>query len=80
MTPALHLAPAQSESIATIRKVLWGYEYQHIRVIDEPGIGKTRLVLEALSAEDLAPLVIYSPHAEDFQRSRLFSVGLASGT
>jgi hypothetical protein len=72
MTPALHLAPAQSEVIAHIRKTLQGSDYQHIRVIGEPGIGKTRLVLEALSAEDLAPMVIYSPHAEDFQRSRLF--------
>lgn len=73
MTPELHVAPAQSEIIAHIRKTLQGSDYQHIRVIGEPGIGKTRLVLEALSAEDLAPLVIYSPHAEDFQRSRLFN-------
>jgi hypothetical protein len=73
MTPLLHLAPAQSEVIAHIRKALQGSDYQHIRVIGEPGIGKTRSVLEALSAEDLGPMVIYSPHAEDFQRSRLFN-------
>jgi hypothetical protein len=73
MTPALHLAPAQSRVIAHIGKALQGSDYQHVRVIGEPGIGKTRLVLEALAAEDLAPMVIYSPHAEDFQRSRLFN-------
>ena len=60
MTPALHLARAQSEVIVSIRKALSGSDYQHIRVIGEPGIGKTRLVLEALSVEDLAPMVIYS--------------------
>jgi hypothetical protein len=73
MTPALQLAPAQAEVIATIRKTLKGSDYQHVRVIGEPGIGKTRLVLEALSTDDLAPTVIYSPHAEDFQRSQLFN-------
>ncbi len=73
MTPALHLATAQSEVIATFRKALQDSNYQHIRVIGEPGIGKTRLVLEALAAEDLAPIVIYSPHAEDFQRNPLFN-------
>ena len=73
MTPALQLAPAQAEVITTIRKTLKESDYQHVRVIGEPGIGKTRLVLEALSTEDLAPMVLYSPHAEDFQRSQLFN-------
>lgn len=31
----------------------------HVRVWGEPGIGKTRLVLEATRADDLRPLVIY---------------------
>jgi hypothetical protein len=73
MTPALHLATAQSEVIEAIRKALRGSEYQHVRVIGEPGIGKTRLVLEALSVEDLAPMVLYIPYAEDFQHSGLFN-------
>lgn len=73
MTPLLHLAAPQSEVIEKIRVALHGTDYQHIRVIGEPGIGKTRLVLEALSAEDLAPAVIYVAHAEDFQHSRLFN-------
>ena len=45
----------------------------HIRIIGEPGIGKTRLVLEATASEDLAPLVVYVPYAEDFQKSHLFN-------
>jgi hypothetical protein len=32
----------------------------HARVIGEPGIGKTRLILEALRADDLKPLVLYA--------------------
>ena len=32
----------------------------HVRVIGEPGIGKTRLVLETLRADDLKPLVLYA--------------------
>lgn len=36
----------------------------HIRVRGEAGIGKTRLVMEALSRRDLAPLVIYSIDAK----------------
>ena len=31
----------------------------HVRVLGEPGIGKTRLVLEATDTDDLSPLVIY---------------------
>ena len=31
----------------------------HVRVLGEPGIGKTRLVFEATRADDLAPLVVY---------------------
>ncbi len=36
----------------------------HVRVLGEPGIGKTKLVFEATKADDLAPLVIYCTPAE----------------
>ena len=36
----------------------------HVRVLGEPGIGKTRTVLEATGTDDLAPLVIYCTAAE----------------
>ena len=50
----------QDELIAEIRNELrQNYDTIHVRVLGEPGIGKTRLVLEATRAEDLAPLVIY---------------------
>jgi hypothetical protein len=72
MTPPLKLGVAQEEWIGDIREALRTTN-DHLRVIGEPGIGKSRLVLEALSADDLAPNVIYIQHAEDFQKSQLFN-------
>ncbi len=43
----------------------------HIHVWGEPGIGKTRLVLEATRAEDLQPLVVYCDSASRFRDSNL---------
>lgn len=73
MVQILQLSTAQEQVIEQIQKGLRETEYRHIRIIGEPGLGKTRLVLEVVSAEDLCPMVIYVPHAEDFQRSRLFN-------
>lgn len=33
---------------------------QHVRIIEDAGVGKTRFVLEATRQEDIAPLVIYT--------------------
>ena len=41
----------------------------HVSVAGQPGIGKTRLVLEATKADDLSPLVIYCP-ADQFLQDR----------
>ena len=45
----------------------------HIRVWGEPGIGKTRLVLETLRAEDLQPFVVYCNTASKFRDSDLMN-------
>jgi hypothetical protein len=45
----------------------------HARVLGEAGIGKTRLVYEVTSAEDLEPLVIYCPSASLFRDSDLMN-------
>ena len=51
---------AQEDLIAQIRDDLRrNDDTVHVRVRGEPGIGKTRLVLEATRADDLAPLVVY---------------------
>ncbi len=41
----------------------------HVSVAGQPGIGKTRLVLEATKVDDLSPLVIYCP-ADQFLQDR----------
>ncbi len=73
MRSSLHLADSQQRFVEDIRSTVRRAEFQHIRVIGEPGIGKTRLVLEAMSADDLSCATIYVPVAEDFQKSHLFN-------
>ena len=58
-------AEAQDELIDKIRTELREkVNAVHVRVLGEPGIGKTKLVFEATSADDLASLVIYCTPAE----------------
>lgn len=72
MKPALVLGKEQNDFINNLRRTLRNSD-NHIRIIGEPGIGKTRLVLEALSEQDLAPLVIYTSNPSDFQKSSFFN-------
>ena len=46
----------------------------HVRVIGEPGIGKTRLVLETLRAGDLRPLVLYADKATNVDGSVISAI------
>ena len=51
---------SQDDRISEIQeKIRQNNDAVHVRVLGEPGIGKTKLVLEATKEEDLAPLVIY---------------------
>jgi len=72
MKPPLELGEAHEQWIKDIRSFLRTTN-DHLRILGEPGIGKSRLILEALSTDDLSPSVIYIPHAEDFQKSQLFN-------
>ncbi|MCY3955946.1 MAG: XRE family transcriptional regulator [Nitrospira sp.] len=72
MRVALQLGSEQEKLIKEIRAALHENAVQHIRVIGEPGIGKTRLVLEAVSDDHIAPSVVYVPRGEEFQKSKLF--------
>lgn len=66
--------PHQEEFIANLRQPLRETdEAVHIHVQGEPGIGKTRLVLEATRTEDLQPLVIYCSAASIFKDSDLMN-------
>jgi hypothetical protein len=73
MQSKLNLGEEQKTFLEGVMTAWRGHEFLHLRIIGEPGIGKTRLILEAASAEDLSPATIYIPHAEDFQRSSLFN-------
>lgn len=60
MRRALTIGTAQETFIESVRTELRrGDGPVHVRVRGEPGIGKTRLVLETTTADDLRPLVIY---------------------
>jgi hypothetical protein len=78
MMKPLHLGPEQDKLVQQVRRDLRGPHIRHVRVVGEPGLGKTRLVLEALSAQDLSPTVIYARHPEDLQRSPLLHTVLRS--
>ncbi|MBN1594047.1 MAG: hypothetical protein JW941_12460 [Candidatus Coatesbacteria bacterium] len=71
-------SPAQLKAIADIQSELRkSNEPIHIRILGEPGIGKTRIALEATRAEDIQPLTIYSESAGEFLRSQLLRLLLA---
>ena len=72
MQVALELGDEQETLIKDMRAALQENAVQHIRIIGEPGIGKTRLVLEALYVDEIKPSVVYVPTGEDFQKSKLF--------
>jgi len=73
MQRTFHPGDEQLEQIEEIRTTLRGAPTAtHIHVAGEPGIGKTRLVLEALRADYLSSHVLYHPSASAFLESELF--------
>jgi len=71
MSNQIALSEDQSQLINTFRERLQG-ETKHIRILGEPGIGKTRLVLEAVRSEEIAPGVLYVQHGSKFSQTKLF--------
>lgn len=65
MQPEFVVATDQQQSIEHLRTAIRDDSQGaiHVRVIGEPGIGKTRLILETLRADDLKPLVLYADKA-----------------
>lgn len=61
----------QEEAIEELRRLLRASESQHLILSGEAGVGKTRLVLEALREDDLRGRVVYVDRPMDFCRSRM---------
>lgn len=71
MSNKVVLSEDQTKLVDFIRDNLQG-ETKHIRILGEPGIGKTRLVLEAVRTEKIAPSVLYVQHGARFPLTKLF--------
>lgn len=78
MRYALQLGKKQNEFIGQVREYVRNADVQHIRLMGEPGIGKTRLALTALDIDDLKNSVIYFDSSSAFQSSDLFNAIVAS--
>ena len=78
MANPFEASPEQSQIIDRIRAGLAG-ESKHIRVLGEPGLGKTRIVLESVKDPSLAPSVLYIPHGSQFGQTKLFRQLLKTG-
>jgi hypothetical protein len=50
----------------------------HVRLIGEPGVGKTRLILETLREKDLKPLVLYAVKGSDVNGSVMAAIRAAN--
>lgn len=59
MTPAVHYGPEQQQSIDELRERLRGGGLGHVRLVGEPGVGKTRMALELTGTGEFAPVTLY---------------------
>ena len=73
MCNKVELGPDQQKFIDAVRHYLKSSPGKHLRITAEPGIGKTRLVLEALSPEQFSTACIYVDRPSVFLNSRSFS-------
>ncbi|MGY8768424.1 MAG: helix-turn-helix domain-containing protein, partial [Pirellulales bacterium] len=75
MSRLLQLGQPQKMFLADIQSFLHTKEISHIRIIGEPGLGKTRLVLEALADVYFQSYVIYVVVPEKLLRLFKYRVG-----
>ncbi|MDB5801741.1 MAG: hypothetical protein JWL63_2680 [Rhodocyclales bacterium] len=71
MANQMAFSEAQQQLVQQLQAALRG-DTKHLRILGEPGIGKTRLVLEAVRADDLSSVVVYVPQGERFGQSLFF--------
>ncbi len=78
LSNAFESSPEQTKIITQIRTALQS-ETKHLRMLGEPGLGKTRIVLEAVKDENIAPYVLYIEHGSKFGQTKLFRQIVKSG-
>lgn len=64
------LGPQQVEFVNTIRKHLEESTDGHLRITADPGIGKTKLVLEALRPKNISSVCLYTDKPSEFLKSK----------
>ena len=69
MKKAFYPGEEQRKFIDSMRRKLRQSERAVIRVAGDPGIGKTRMVLEATNTDDLRPAVIYFAKPSDLEQN-----------
>ena len=74
MSLPLYLGGEHKKYINDLREELRSNDQPiHIRVVGEPGIGKTRLILESTRTDDLAPLIVYAEDPEKLKGGNFLS-------
>lgn len=71
MSNPFEISEDQTKLINQIRDLLNG-STKHIRILGEPGLGKTRIVLETLRMPELSPQVLYYGYGARFAQTDLF--------
>ena len=71
MAPEWMPGPEQEEFVAQIRDAIRSQTKEDIRIVAEPGQGKTKAVLECLRPADLQPLVLYASSPQNVLESDL---------
>lgn len=80
MTSKLALGETQEKFLLELQAALDDPDTQHVRIVGEPGIGKSRLVLESILRNPiLSADTLYVRQASDFQSSPLFTELLKPG-
>lgn len=78
MTNVIEVSEEQAHLIERIRSRLQG-DVKHIRILGEPGLGKTRMALESLKDHGFAAYTLYVAHGSQFGQTKLFRQLLRSG-
>lgn len=73
MLPTAHYSPEQQSLLEELRNGIRCGEIGHLRLIGEPGIGKTRLALELSKAPDMSPATLYVRDGGTLLESSLFN-------